>query len=109
MDPGGRCISFASWHVKYEPLSNILGAFKTISATRVNQLQGVRGVPVWQRSFYDRIIRNDHELDCIQHYIRMKNPVKWMGDRDNSMGIEFQPSAKSMNEYWCEIFDENVS
>ena len=96
-----------SVEVKYETISNIVGAFKTTAATRVNQLRGVRGVPVWQKSFYDRIVRNDYELDCIQHYIRM-NPVKWLEDRDNSMGMKFQPSAVSINEYWYEIFDPNV-
>jgi putative transposase len=59
--------------VEYEPLSNIVGAFKTMAARQVNQLRNVTGVPVWQKSFYDRIVRNDYELECIQQYIRM-NP-----------------------------------
>ena len=93
--------------VEFESLSNIVGAFKTTAASRVNKLRGVLGTPVWQRSFYDRIVRNDHELECIQHYIRM-NPVKWVQDRDNSMGIKFYPPAKSIDDYWVEIFDVHV-
>jgi REP element-mobilizing transposase RayT len=91
--------------VEYESLSNIMGAFKTTAASRVNKLRGVVGVPVWQRSFYDRIVRNDHELERIQHYIRM-NPVKWGEDRDNLIGAKFQSPAKSIDDYWVEIFDE---
>src|SRR5689334_9903885 len=44
---------------KFETLSNIIGAFKTTAATRINKLRGLIGVPVWQRSFYDRIVRNE--------------------------------------------------
>ena len=41
--------------ITFETLSNIIGAFKTTAATRVNKLRGVIGVPVWQTSFYDRM------------------------------------------------------
>jgi putative transposase len=84
-----------------------VGAFKTVAARQVNQLRNGTGLPVWQRSFYDRIVRNDHELGCIQHYIRM-NPVKWREDRDNSVGAKFQQPAKSIDDYWIEIFDAHV-
>jgi putative transposase len=93
--------------IQYEPLSNIVGAFKTMAARQVNQFRNVTGVPVWQKSFYDRIVRNDYELDCIQHYIRM-NPVKWDQDRDNLTGIKFLSPAKSIDDYWIEIFDVHV-
>jgi REP-associated tyrosine transposase len=91
-------------HTKFVSLSNIIGAFKTTAATRVNKLRGTVGIPVWQKSFYDRIIRNDHELGCIQEYIR-NNPVKWTEDRDNPICPEFGPPVKSVNDYWIEIFD----
>ncbi len=82
---------------KYETLSNIIGAFKTTAATRVNKLRGLVGVPVWQQSFYDRIIRNDREFEYIQKYIQ-NNPIKWAEDRDNPA------SPKSIDHYWNEIF-----
>lgn len=40
----------------------IKGAIKTTAATRVNKLRSLVGVPVWQKSFYNRIIRNDREF-----------------------------------------------
>ena len=81
-------------HLKFETLSNITGAFKTTAATRINKLRGVIGAPVWQKSYYDRIIRNDYELEQIQEYIR-NNPIKWEEDRDNQPdGCEFWQTGK---------------
>ncbi|MFC1678566.1 hypothetical protein ACFLZ9_02385 [Patescibacteria group bacterium] len=36
----------------------------------------------WQRSFYDRIVRNEDELNRIRKYI-LNNPKKWDKDRSN--------------------------
>lgn len=36
----------------------------------------------WQRSFYDRIIRDGDELNRIRQYIK-ENPVNWEKDRNN--------------------------
>lgn len=89
---------------KYETLSNIIGAFKTTAATRINKLRGIIGYPVWQKSFYDRIVRNERELERIQKYIR-NNPFHWEEDRDNPAGPKFGAPAKSIDDYWNEIFD----
>jgi REP element-mobilizing transposase RayT len=83
---------------KFETLSNIIGAFKTTAATRINKLRGIVGVSVWQKSFYDRIIRNDYELERIREYIR-NNPIKWKEDRDNPTSVNFGKPAKSMDDY----------
>jgi len=91
-------------NIKFETLSNIIGAFKTTAATRINKLRGLVGIPVWQKSFYDRIIRNERELQRIQEYIR-NNPFNWNEDRDNPVGIKFELPAKSIDDYWIEIFD----
>jgi hypothetical protein len=69
-------------------------------------LRGTVGVSVWQRSFYDRIIRNDYELERTREYIR-NNPIKWEEDRDNPMGLNFGKPAKSIDDYWNEIFYDN--
>lgn len=41
---------------------------------------------IWQRSFYDRIIRNEAELNKIREYI-FKNPINWERDRNNLENI----------------------
>lgn len=90
---------------KFETLSNIIGAFKTTAATRINKLRGLIGASVWQKSFYDRIIRNEFELVRIREYI-LYNPVKWAEDRDNPVSTNFGLPVKSINDYWNEIFPE---
>lgn len=90
--------------IKFETLSNIIGAFKTTAATRINKLRGLIGIAVWQKSFYDRIVRNDGELQRIQEYI-LNNAFKWVDDRDNPASPKFGSPAKSVDNYWNEIFD----
>ena len=59
---------------KIKPLWEIIGAFKTTSSRLIHK----SGLPQfqWQKSFYDHIIRNDHDLNRIREYIR-NNPLKW--------------------------------
>ena len=52
------------------------------SAKKINEMRHVCGSPVWQRSYYDRIIRNENELQQIREYIR-NNPINWHLDRNN--------------------------
>jgi REP element-mobilizing transposase RayT len=37
---------------------------------------------VWQRGYWERIIRNERELNATREYIR-NNPIRWAEDRDN--------------------------
>ena len=57
-------------------LPEIIRAFKTFSAQRINVLRKTPGAPVWQRNYYEHIVRNDDELNCIRQYIA-DNPLKW--------------------------------
>ena len=41
------------------------------------------GFPVWQRSFYDHIIRNQHDFEEIWQYID-QNPLQWVLEGKNS-------------------------
>ncbi len=71
-------------------LSDMVGAFKSITTDEY-----IRGVKksgwlrfdgrLWQRNFYDHIIRDDRELNAIRQYIQ-NNPAKWEMDRDNPVG-----------------------
>jgi len=57
----------------------VVGYFKMNTAKRINLLRGLEGVPVWQRNYYERIIRDDGEYDRIHRYIEA-NPSNW--DKD---------------------------
>ena len=55
-------------------LANIVGAFKTVVARSVNEHRGTTGRPVWQRNYYEHIVRDEDELERIREYIR-NNPL----------------------------------
>ncbi len=40
----------------------------------------------WKKSFHDRIIRNDKELEDIREYIQ-NNPINWALDEENKKGL----------------------
>ncbi|QGY29666.1 hypothetical protein CUN67_12285 [Pantoea cypripedii] len=54
-------------------VSDIIGLFKS-GVTRQFHLK------IWQRSFYDRVIRDEYELLKIREYIQ-NNPLQWALDR----------------------------
>ena len=74
---------------KRHGLPEIVRAFKTFSGRRINALRGTPGVPVWQRSYYEHVVRTDKELDRIREYI-VNNPLRWAYDRENpdSVGVD---------------------
>ena len=63
-------------------LGHVLRTFKSISAHQVNRLLARTGQPLWQRNYYEHIIRNSTSLDRIRAYIAM-NPQNWMMDQEN--------------------------
>jgi putative transposase len=65
--------------VARQPLSEIVRALKSYSAQRINLLRNTPGVPVWQRNYYDHIIRNNAEYLAQSTYIR-DNPINWSRD-----------------------------
>ena len=69
--------------MKIKPLGQLVGAFKTVSAKRINLLHGTPGLSVWQRDFYERVIRDQNELERIHQYI-LDNPANWHEDDENA-------------------------
>ena len=57
-------------------LSDIICAFKSTTTKLCNKMDGKPGRKIWQRSYYDRIIRDDLELNAIRRYI-VENPHRW--------------------------------
>ena len=70
---------------KCHGLPEIVRAFKSFSARRINAMRHIPGAPAWQRNYYEHIVRNDEELARIRKYIR-DNPLKWEVDRENPAG-----------------------
>jgi putative transposase len=64
-----------------KPLGRLIGAFKTVSTKHINQLRRTPGAVVWQRNFWERVIRDCTEMDEIRSYIR-NNVTNWAVDED---------------------------
>ena len=63
-------------------LPKIVGRFKTNSAKQINQMRNTPGISVWQRNYYEHIIRDEKSLENIRNYI-INNPAKWQDDDYN--------------------------
>lgn len=68
--------------LKLAPVSEIVRALKSFSAQEINKINRTTGNQVWQRGFYDHIIRTEKDLHTIREYIKY-NPLKWLMDRNN--------------------------
>jgi REP element-mobilizing transposase RayT len=71
----------------------LVGRFKTVSAKRINEMRGTPGTPVWQRNYYEHIIRDNAALGRIRRYIA-DNPARWAFDTENTTGAQ-QRSAEA--------------
>jgi len=63
-------------------LSSFVAGFKSTVTKQINQIRQTPGIPVWQRNYYEHIIRNDDELNKIREYI-INNPKRWKEDNLN--------------------------
>ena len=50
---------------------------------------------LWQRNYYEHIIRNERDLQTIREYIAT-NPVRWETDWENILGAEGRPRRPPM-------------
>ena len=70
-------------------LGDIVGAFKSLTTVRYTRGVKENGWPgfsgrVWQRNYWERVIRDEEELGRIRQYIAT-NPSRWELDRENPM------------------------
>lgn len=60
----------------------VVRGFKSATTKQINEFRGTPGAVLWQRSFYEHVVRNDDELTRIRKYID-NNPLQWSLDREN--------------------------
>ncbi|TFH32270.1 MAG: hypothetical protein E4G99_12925 [Anaerolineales bacterium] len=63
-------------------LGQVVAYFKYRSTKQINLIWDPAGIPLWQRNYYDHIIRNEEEYERIYAYIE-SNPVNWKDDNEN--------------------------
>jgi putative transposase len=68
-------------------VSEIVGVFKSFAARRIHEADASLPAKVWQRGFYEHIVRSGDECAKIQRYI-LQNPARWEFDRENSLARE---------------------
>ena len=73
-----------------KPVSNsiptIIRGFKSAVTHRINEIRATPGAPIWQRNFYEHVIRNEDNLNEIRQYIE-NNPTKWLEDENHPENI----------------------
>ncbi len=68
---------------KKDTLGSIVGSFKSSVTKQAKKFPLlVKGI-LWQRGYYEHIIRNDEELKRVREYIAT-NPIRWYFDRENT-------------------------
>lgn len=63
-------------------LGTIIGLFKSECTKQIRKSINDYKLIIWQRSYYEHIIRNEYELNRIRQYIR-DNPLNWNDDVNN--------------------------
>lgn len=59
-----------------------IGRFKMNSSKKTNIICNSKGISLWQRNYYEHVIRTEKELNSLRDYIK-NNPLKWALDKEN--------------------------
>ena len=82
-DNSGR-IQYAPTKNNFKSPSHSLGAivrgFKSSVTKKLRELSGNSDLKIWQRNYYEHIIRNEQSFNEIAEYI-VNNPIKWAEDK----------------------------
>lgn len=62
------------------PLHKVIGQLKSYTNKKYNYHNQKRNLILWQRNYYEHIIRNDNEYEKIYRYIET-NPLKWLENK----------------------------
>lgn len=69
--------------IKRSPLGTIIQNLKSVTARQINRMRGTPGAPVWQRNYYEHIVRNEEEMNNLTLYI-IDNPRSWAEDPEHN-------------------------
>jgi hypothetical protein len=76
-------------------LGAFIGGYKSAATKRINQTRGTPGLPVWQRNYWEHIIRTGRALNAIREYIE-DNPARWALDTYNPVATERDSRAADL-------------
>jgi putative transposase len=79
-------------------LGQIVGYFKYQAARRINEARKTAGDKLWQRGYYEHVIRDDEALNRVREYIAA-NPRRWQLDRENPQGLSIDDFDRWLGSY----------
>jgi putative transposase len=68
-------------------LGAVIAQFKSRITKRLWKMPALNETPIWQRNYYEHIIRNEKELQNITDYIN-GNPLRWQEDDENPFHVK---------------------
>ena len=63
-------------------LSSFVAGFKSAATKRINIIRQAAGIPIWQRNYHEKVVRDEASLHPIRQYI-LNNPQSWADDTEN--------------------------
>jgi len=85
-------------------LGAIVGNFKSVTGRCINRIRHTPGVRVWQRNYYEHVVRNERALQRIREYI-LNNPARWDVDIENPDAWQ-RGKAPDAARYYAAIWGE---
>jgi len=79
-------------------IPTIVRGFKSAVTRGIKRLDYPFFYSVWQRNYYEHIIRNERELNRIREYVQ-NNPLRWQYDRENLEGKPDEIEEKFWEDY----------
>lgn len=65
-------------------IPTIVRSYKSAVTYRIHLIHTPPSAPVWQRNYYEHIVRDEKEMDAIRQYIQ-NNPAQWELDQENPL------------------------
>jgi len=82
-------------------IPSIIRSLKSAATKRINQYYHTPGQSIWQRNYYEHVIRDEKELNRIRRYV-INNPAKWTYDIENRNGLPIDENRK----FWSKFLNE---
>lgn len=71
----------------------VMAGFKSAATKRINELRQTPGTKLWQRNYWEHIVRNEPELNRIREYIH-NNPAQWELDKLHPSSLYGRPAGR---------------
>ena len=91
-----RLVARSTAGLQPKSLGAFIAGFKSSVTSQINKIRNTPGSPIWQRNYYEHIIRDDDDFIRILQYIEI-NPAKWEIDSLNPLNVNGGITAPKKN------------